>query len=99
MVKCKSCGRKVGESLLCCHCGYPHSVAKVIPWPRKLWPVAPRQFWKATMLLSILLGVVSAVGIYINIQRGLSCLYYIYPFALSVIVFLWADLGSRKNLR
>lgn len=51
------------------------------------------------MLLSILLGIVSAVGIYINIQRGLPCLYYIYPFALSVVVFLWADLGSRKNLR
>lgn len=99
MVKCKNCGRKVDEALLCCHCGYPQMVAKVVPWPRQLWPVAPRQFWKATMLLAMLLGIGSTVGIYVHIQRGLSCLYCIYPFALSLVVFLWADLGSRKNIR
>ena len=100
MGKCKNCGRKVfGDALLCCHCGYPITVARVIPWPRQLWPVAPQQFWKATMLLSLLLGIVSATGIVVHAQRGLSCLYYVYPFALSLVVFFWADLSSRKSLR
>ncbi len=100
MVKCKNCGRKaVDDSLLCCHCGYPMTIAKVIPWPRKLWPVAPQTFWKTMMALSLFLATLSAAGIYVCAQSGISCLYLIYPFALSLVVFCWADLGSRKNLR
>ncbi len=100
MVKCKNCGRKaVNDSLLCCHCGYPMTIAKVIPWPRQLWPVVPQQFWKAIIVLSLLLATLAATGIFVYAQRGLSCLYFSYSFALSLVVFFWADLGSRKSLR
>jgi hypothetical protein len=61
--------------------------------------VAPQQFWKATMLLAMLLGIVSTVGIYVHLQRSLPCQYCIYPFALSLVLFLWADLGSREKIR
>lgn len=100
MVECKNCGRKViADGLLCCHCGYPLKVARVIPWPRQHWPVAPQQFWKMMMVLSLLLAILSATGFVFHVHRGLPCLYCVYPFVLSLVMFIWVDLGSRKNLR
>lgn len=100
MVNCKNCGRKVlGDGLLCCHCGYPLMVARLIPWSRKLWSMAPQQFWKVTILLSLLVAIATMTGIVVHIRRGLPFLYLIYLFALSLVIFFWADLGSRKNLR
>lgn len=100
MTKCRNCERKVvDDSLLCCHCGYPITIAKLVPWPRQLWPVAPQQFWKMMMVLSLLLAILSATGFLVHVHRGLPCLYCFYPFALSLVMFFWVDLGSRKSLR
>ncbi len=100
MVKCKNCGRKLsGKTLFCCHCGYPMAVARAIPWPRQLWPVVPQQFWKVTIQLSLLMAIMAAIGILVQVHRGLSCLYCGYPLILALTLFLWAYLGSRKRLR
>ncbi len=99
MVKCDNCGCKVfGKALFCCHCGYPMAAARLIPWPRQLWPVSPRQFWKVTMRLSLLLAAVAAIGIVVHAHRGLPCLYCGYPFVLSLPIYFWAYLGSEKCL-
>ncbi len=100
VAKCKNCGRKVaGSDLLCCHCGYPLAVSRVIPWPRRLWPVAPRQFWSLTMNLSLVVAFVAAIGMLVHAHRGLSCLYCVYPLLMALTDFVWAFLGSRKRLR
>lgn len=100
MGKCKNCERKVcDDAMLCCHCGYPITVARVVPWPRQHWPVKPQQFWKAIMLVSLLFAILSAVGTLVNVFRGLSCLYFGYLLLLTLSVFFWAYLGSRQSLR
>ncbi len=99
-VQCKNCGRKVpGSDLICCHCGYPLAIGRVIPWPRRLWPVVPKRFWSLAMALSLLLTAVSAIGMLVHAHRGLSCLYCSYPLLLGLTIYLWAFLGSRKNFR
>lgn len=100
MARCKNCSRKLtGAALFCCHCGYPMAVARAVPRPLRLWPVAPEKFWKLTMALSLLLAVVAKIGFIVHAHLGLPCLYCVYPFVLGVVVFLWALLGSRKGLR
>jgi hypothetical protein len=74
-------------------------MARVIPWSRRLWPLAPGQFWSLTMDLSLLLALVSSVGMLVHAYRGLPCLYCAFPLVLGLTVFIWAFLGSRKNLR
>lgn len=100
VAKCRNCGRKVpGSDLLCCHCGYPLALARAIPWPRWLWPLAPQQFWSLVMALSLLLAFVSAVGILFHASHGLPCLYCGYSLMLALTLYVWAFLGSRKSLR
>jgi hypothetical protein len=100
MVNCKSCSGKVsGSTLFCCHCGYPAAVARIVPWPRQLWPVVPQQFWKATMMLSLLVALVAAIGIVLHPRIGLPCLFWGYPFALGLTVYMWAYLGSEACRR
>lgn len=100
MVKCKNCARKVpGEDLVCCHCGYPLAVAKVIPWPRRLWPIAPQQFWKVAMLGSLFLALFFASAMLACDKLGFTSLDCAYPLLMALSAFVWAYVGSRKSLR
>jgi len=100
MVKCMNCGRKVsGHYLVCCHCGYPVAVARVIPWPPRLWSAAPQKFWNTTMLVSLFFALLSAFGILVPGHFGLTYLDCAFLLLSALSFFVLAYVGSRRELR